>query len=539
VKHFSLIIPYQIWNIVSFAPFGQPNNFLNFQPSNNEFDIFNRKELTIMATLSFNPILATDSYKLSHAFSYPENVVGMFSYIEARTDGRDIIIPFGLQMWIEKFLTQQVTMEHIDEAEAFAAAHGEPFNRVGWEKVVREYNGYLPVLIRAVPEGLPVRSGNALVTIECTDPDLFWLSSYLETALQRGFWYPTTIASMDYAIKREIKRFYQISGADMGLLPFALHDFGGRGVTCGEQAEIGGAAHLVNFMGSDTIEGVRAANFFYGTSAGMAAFSVPATEHSVQCAFSLRDAKGGGDLEYLRHQIRNLAKPGGIVSIVIDGYDVYRAAELLCTELKDEIIASGAKVVFRPDSGDMMEVVPRILRLQELAFGTTLTSKGYKKINTVGIIQGDGVDHMAIKTLLGNILAMGYSADNVIFGSGGALLQKVNRDTYKFAQKASAVLIEEETSTFDGDGYVYPGGPTVKRWVGISKNPVTDPGKRSKEGRLTLAKSLVTGEHMTVQIGDDGSPLSDEFENQMLVVYDHGKVLNKTTLDTVRARAAL
>jgi nicotinamide phosphoribosyltransferase len=469
-----------------------------------------------MARISFNPILSTDSYKLSHAFSYPGNVTGMFSYIEARTGGRNVIVPFGLQMFIEKYLTEQVTMEHIDEAEAFAAAHGEPFNRKGWEKVVRTYGGYLPVTIRAVPEGTPVRSGNAIVTITCTDPDLFWLSSYLETALQRGVWYPTTVASLDYDIKREIKRFYEISGADMSLLPFALHDFGARGVTCAEQAEIGGAAHLVNFMGSDTIEGIRAANFYYKDA--MAAYSVPATEHSVQCSFSLGDPKGGGDLEYLRHQIKNLAKPGGIVSIVIDGYDVYRASELLCTELKDLIIESGAKIVFRPDSGDMMEVVPRILRLQEMAFGYQMTSKGYKKIKHVGIIQGDGVDHLAIKTLLGNILGMGYSADNVIFGSGGALLQKVNRDTFKFAQKASAVLV---------------GG----RWVGISKNPVTDPGKKSKEGLLTLVRSKMTGEYMTAGITPEG--ISDEFEDMMQVVYSNGTIFNKTTLAEVRSRCAL
>ena len=467
-----------------------------------------------MSRLSTNPILACDSYKLSHAFSYPSNIVGMHSYIEARTAGRHIIVPFGLQMWLQKTLTEQVTMDHIAEAEAFATAHGEPFNRYGWEKVVMQYDGYLPVTIRAVPEGTPVPSGNALVTIECTDPDLFWLSSYLETSLQRGFWYPTTIASMDYDIKQDIKRFYELSGADASLLPFALHDFGARGVTCAEQAEVGGAAHLVSFMGSDTIEGVRAANFYYRSP--MAAFSVPATEHSVQCAFSLRDDKGGGDINYLRHQLRNLAKPGGIVSIVIDGYDVIRAARLLCTELKDDVIASGAKVVFRPDSGDMMEVVPQLLRLQEAAFGTTLTSKGYRRVNHVGIIQGDGVDHLAIKTLLGNIMAMGFSADNVIFGSGGALLQKVNRDTYRWAQKASAVKVK-------GEG-----------WVGISKNPVTDPGKRSKEGRLTLARHERTGEYRTVQV--DAIPKG--FVDVMQVVYRDGTLFNTTTLDEVRARAA-
>ena len=459
-----------------------------------------------------NIIMQSDSYKLSHVFSYPENISGMFSYIEARTSGRDIIIPFGLQMWMKKFLTIKITTEHINEAEDFAKLHGEPFNRSAWEKIVNTYNGYFPVTIRAVPEGTPVRSGNALVTIECTDPDLFWLSSYLETSIQRAVWYPTTIASLDYDVKKQIAHFYRLSGADLSLLPFSLHDFGARGVSCSEQAEIGGAAHLVNFMGSDTIEGVRAANFYY--SEGMAGFSVPATEHSVECAF-------GGDSEsevkYLRHVIKNLSKPGGIVSIVIDGFDVYRAAEALCTTLKEDIISSRAKIVFRPDSGDMMEVVPRILQLQEMAFGSVKNEKGYRKINTVGIIQGDGVDHLSIKSLLGKILTMGYSADNVIFGSGGALLQKVNRDTFKFAQKASAVLVDQQ-------------------WKGISKNPITDPGKKSKEGRLSLARSLVTGEHITYNLD---KPLSEEFVDVMQTVYENGMITNPTTLAEVRSRCAI
>lgn len=469
-----------------------------------------------MMNLPANPILAVDSYKLSHAFAYPDNVVGMFAYIEARTRG-DLIVPFGLQMWLMKCMTTPITVAHIDEAEAFAAKHGEPFDRSGWEHIVVNHGGYLPVVIRAVPEGTPVRSGNAIVTIECTDPKVFWLTSYLETALQRAVWYPTTIASLDHAIKASIRHLYERSGADMGLLPFALHDFGGRGVTCAEQAEVGGAAHLVSFMGSDTIEGIRAANHYYGCD--MAAFSVPATEHSVECAFGSDPEQ---ELEYLRHTLKALGKPGGIVSIVIDGYDVYRAAETLCTRLRDEIIASGAKVVFRPDSGDMMEVVPRLLQLQELAFGAETNELGYRKIKHVGIIQGDGVDHMAIKGLLGKIMAMGYRADNVVFGSGGALLQKVNRDTFKFAQKASAVLVK-------------PADGSATRWVGISKNPVTDAGKRSKEGVLSLFRSKLTGELMTLRT--DQGPTNSEFEDVMQVVYDHGVLLNPTTLVEVRARA--
>lgn len=482
--------------------------------------------------LKISLICRIDSYKFSHPYAYPDvqdldgaQIIGMTSYGTARVPSHQIIIPAGMQILLKRYLTQRITMSDVDAAEAFAIAHfGRPlFHRAGWEKVVTEYGGALPLTIREVREGTPVRGGNAIYTVTCLDEDLFWMSAGFETMIQRGVWYPTAIASMDYDIKREIKRFYEISGGDMGLLPFALHDFGGRGVTCAEQAEIGGAAHLFNFMGSDTVEGILAANFFYKEP--MAAFSVYATEHSIQCSF-------GGDREqavkYIRHQLRKAKELGiGIVSIVLDGYDVYREAEICCTELKQDIIDCGAKVVFRPDSGDMLEVVPRILRMQEAAFGFDLVEGMggvmYKRIKYVGIIQGDGVDHMAIKTLLGNIIAMGYAASCVIFGSGGALLQKVNRDTFKFAQKACAILVRHT------DGR--------EEWVGIAKNPVTDPGKKSQEGVLTLVRNTNSGELLNARL--DQGPLDEKYEDLHVVVYHLGELYNETTLAEVRERCAV
>lgn len=485
----------------------------------------------------FNLVLAVDSYKLSHAFAYPKNIVGMASYIEARTKGVDIMVPFGRQALLQKYLGVPINKDDIDEAEAFAKAHGEPFDRTVWDHILEKYNGYMPLYIRGVPEGTPVRSGHAITTIICTDElvaeNIFWLCSYFETLILRGEWYPTTIATDDYAIKRKMKKFYEDTGADMNLLAFALHDFGGRGVTCHEQAEIGGAAHLVSFMGSDTVEGVLYANYWYKEA--MAAYSVPATEHSVECSFQadlirrtaavkLTAAQiAEGDFEYLRNTINKLGKVNGIVSIVIDGYDCIRAAKYLCTELRQMIIDSGCKVVFRPDSGDMMEILPQLVRMQAEAFGTTKTSKGYLKINHVGILQGDGVDHAAIVEVLQMLKDMGFAADCVLFGSGGALLQKRNRDTYKFAQKASAVLVKT-----DDEGNC--------EWVGISKDPITDPGKRSKEGVLTLVRSLVTGEYMTVRMDQ---PINEEFADVMVDIYDHGEFFNETTLAEVRARAAV
>lgn len=477
------------------------------------------KQYTVQDQLKISMICRTDSYKFSHPFAYPKDlqgrtIGGMTSYGTARVSAGTTIIPAGMQLLLKKYFTQRIAHADIDAAEAFSIGHfgRKLFDRAAWEKVVDVYGGYLPLIIRSVPEGTPIKGGQPIYTVTCLDADLFWMSAATETVIQRGIWYPTTIATMDYEIKREIVRMYEVTGADPGLIPFSLHDFGGRGVSSAETAEIGGFAHLVNFMGSDTVEGVLTANFYY--SEPMAGFSVYATEHAIQCSFG----SGAEDaVTYLRTQLAN-AVEGGIISIVIDGYDVYREAELLCTTLRDEILATRAKVVFRPDSGDMMEVVPRLLRMQEMAFGSVTNAKGFKKINTVGIIQGDGVNHLAIRSLLGKIMTMGYSADNVIFGSGGALLQKVDRDTFKFAQKACSILLSDGT------------------WLGISKNPITDPGKKSQEGVLTLVRSRMTGELMTARL--DLGPLDPDFEDLHKIVYHLGALYNETSMAEIRVRVA-
>ena len=463
--------------------------------------------------LTISLICRSDSYKFSHAFAYPENITGMSSYGTARVHPSLTIVVAGIQGLLKTNFTQRITQAHVDEAEAFSVLHfGRTlFSRSSWEKVVNVYDGFLPLIIRAMPEGSKIRGGDPIYSVTCLDPDLFWMSAYFETVIQRGIWYPTTVASMDYDIKQEIKRFYRISGADMELLPFALHDFGGRGVTCSEQAQIGGAAHLFNFMGSDTVEGILYANNIYKHS--MAGFSVFATEHSIECSFGLDDA---GEEAYIASVLKN-ALPGTIISIVIDGKDTMRCATKLCTIFRQQIIDSNAKVVFRPDSGDMMEIVPALLRLQEVAFGvdwSKTNGQKFKKIRHVGIIQGDGVDHMSIKTLLGNLVGGGWRADNVVFGSGGALLQKVNRDTLKFAQKASAVC---KNGT----------------WVGIAKDPITDPGKKSLAGIMTLVRSRMTGQTQPASLHHQ---LNEEFEDLHKLVYHTGKLYNETSLEDIRMR---
>ena len=475
-----------------------------------KFDINNP---TILAQ---NSILKIDSYKLSHPFVYEDGITGMFSYNEARIKG-ETIVPFGTQMWVIKNLLKPITKDDIDEAEAFAASHGEPFPRELWERVLNEHSGFFPVKIRIVPEGMRIPSQEIVSSCECDIPGLFSLSSNLETSMQRGLWYPTTIASNDYKNWRAIRRYAAETADSYDLVPFSLHDFGARGVSSGETAEIGGAAHLVFFQGSDTIEGIRAVNFYYNHK--MAGNSVPASEHTVQCSFGSTPWE---QRRYLEKMITTYAKPGCIVSIVADGYDIFREAKQLC-DLKDMIIASGAKIVIRPDSGDPRDVIPKVLEILEEGFGTDINTKGYKVLKHVGILQGDGVDYEAMVEILELVTHLGFSSSNIVFGSGGGLLQRVNRDTYKFAQKASAIKVNGE-------------------WKPIYKNPVTDPGKASKSGRLTLVRNMKTGQFKTVNIDTElVKYVENGWEDVMITIYNGvnhpGKLLHFDDLETIRKRA--
>jgi nicotinamide phosphoribosyltransferase len=351
-------------------------------------------------------ILRADSYKFAHAFAYRDGIEAMASYGTARVNEAMTIVTAGGQYLVMKYFTQQITMDDVNEAEAYALAHfgRKLFSRDDWEAVVHDHNGFIPITLRALPDGT-IGHGQLCQYSVIASGRFFWMSSYFETVIQRGFWYPSTVATQDYLVAQDIKRFYEESGADLGLLRFALHDFGGRGVTVGEQAEVGGMAHLYNFMGSDTIEGVVRFNDTF--KAEMGAFSVYATEHSVECSFGLDNP---GERAYLLKQISN-AVPGGIVSIVIDGRDWHRCADNLCNdpEIKAAILASGAKIVFRPDSGDMLEIAPIIIKMQQQAYGHDevigRAGRIYRRTKTVGMIWGDGIDHNAIRTMLGNLVA--------------------------------------------------------------------------------------------------------------------------------------
>ena len=366
----------------------------------------------------------------------------------------------------------------------------------------------MPVSIRAVPEGSVVPTHNALVTIESTDPQCFWIASYLETLLMR-VWYPTTVATISWHIKKLIRRYLNETSDDaVNQLPFKLHDFGARGVSSFESAGIGGLAHLVNFKGTDTIPALLAAREYYAEP--MAAFSIPAAEHSTITSWG----REGEEAAY-SNMIEQYGKPGAIFACVSDSYDVFAAIEHLWgSRLKQQVIDSGATLVVRPDSGNPPDVVEKCARLLDKAFGSELNSKGFKVLKHVRLIQGDGVNPASIKEILERLKAAGFAADNIAFGMGGALLQQLNRDTQKFAMKCSAARING-------------------KWIDVFKDPITDPGKTSKKGRLDLVRDGTTREYVTYPIGSSGSAVNSE----LVEVFRNGRMLKEWTLAEVRARS--
>ncbi|MBW4551015.1 MAG: nicotinate phosphoribosyltransferase [Aphanocapsa sp. GSE-SYN-MK-11-07L] len=455
--------------------------------------------------MNYNLILDVDSYKASHWLQYPPQTTGMYSYLESRGGKSPATVFFGLQYILKQYLSQPVTPWMVEEAETFFSAHGVPFNAAGWHYIAHDLKGRLPLRICAVPEGTVVPVQNVLMTMESTDPQTFWIISWLETLLLR-VWYPTTVATQSWQIKQQIYNYLEKTSDDpAGEIGFKLHDFGARGVSSCESAGLGGMAHLVNFCGSDTVQGVLYANHYYNHP--MAAYSIPAAEHSTITAWQRQ-----GEEQAYRNMLHQFAKPGSLVAVVSDSYDLWSAIDHLWGDrLRQAVIDSGATVVIRPDSGNPVEIVGKVLQRLDYHFGSTVNTKGYKVLQHVRVIQGDGVNEHSIGEILQAIAALGFSATNVAFGMGGALLQKLNRDTQKFAIKCSEVTVAGEA-------------------IAVYKDPITDPGKKSKAGRLALIKTP-TG-YQTVPATTESLQ-----HNQLGTVYENGVIQQETTFEQVRQRA--
>lgn len=467
-----------------------------------------------MNTQRENLILLTDSYKLNHFSMYPEGTENVYSYFESRNGAKyPYTVFFGLQIYLKKYLEGVVvTQGDVDEADAFSKEHFmmNNFNRPMWEHIVKVHGGRLPIRIKAAPEGLPVPVSNVLFTVEATDDKCAALVSPLETILTH-IWQGSNVATISHDLRNYIEKAFEksVDGDLMWLLDFMLHDFGFRGVSSIESAGLGGAGHLINFKGTDTIVAITYAQRYY--KAGMAGYSVPASEHSVMCSMG-----ESGEVDMVRHLIKKY--PAGILSVVSDSYNIEQAIKNYGTVLKNEILNRDGKFVIRPDSprwkGDKAcDQILWIAKELDYYFGSTLNNKGYRVLNPkVGIIYGDGLSVEEIKESVDVLLKNGFSATTCVFGMGGGLLQKHNRDTQRNAFKCSA-------QKRDGN------------WVDNYKKPL-DLTKASKKGRLKLVWEGVDENKTLITVG-----IEDRRPDVLQTVFENGVITKEWTWGEVIANS--
>lgn len=434
----------------------------------------------------------TDSYKLRHFPMYPEGTTKVYSYFECRSGAKfPFVKMFGTKLLVQELL-RPITQAELEEAYTLSVEHGLPLNKEGWQHIIDKHHGYLPLRIKAVAEGTVLPVSNALMTVENTDDKCAWLTNYVETFLSR-IWYPITVASYSYAAKQILKSYLVETSDDLSILDFQLHDFGSRGTTNRFQAMIGAAAHLTNFLGTDTVIALRFLKDFYGADK-CPGFSVHATEHSIMT--SLGEA---GEFELLQGLVA--AHPTGILSLVIDSYNDQRFVSEYAKRLRDKILARDGKVVFRPDSGDPVTVSLDIYNRLAEVFGETTNSKGFRVLNPkVGLLWGDGIDVDGIKKVLDAFKENKISSCNIVFGMGGGLLQKLTRDTMRCAFKCSAQMRNGEM-------------------IPIQKNP-RDSSKKSKSGVLGVINTpegIITVEQSDPRYVPSEDLLKTVYENGCMI----------------------
>jgi nicotinamide phosphoribosyltransferase len=412
-----------------------------------------------------NLINLSDSYKFSHFNQYPKGTEIIHSYLAPRGGEYEKVVMHGLPYILQKYLSGRITIEDIDRAEKLAQAHGVPFNREGWEYINSigwedgKLGGKLPIEIKALPEGTIVGNKEPLLTIENTDPNCAWLVGYLETLILK-LWYPVTIASKSLAVKEILLKHWEKTADDVSGVDFAYHNFGDRGSSSVESAAIGGVAHLTQFKGTDNFNCLEHSNKYYdGKYQG---FSIPASEHSTVTSWGREN-----EFEMIESYLETY-KSSPIIACVLDSYDIYNAVSFVTSgAIKGKIESKDYPIfVIRPDSGDPLEVIEKILAILESnGVVRSFNSKGYKVLDKYRIIWGDGITLTTIDQILESTEKWGWSAQNFAFGSGGDLMQNVSRDTLKFAMKCSAIKVNGE-------------------WRDVYKDPITDQGKKSIRGRV-------------------------------------------------------
>lgn len=489
--------------------------------------------------MRINPLTAIDFYKADHRSQYPEGTTEVYSNFTPRSNRlakilgpeKDAkVVMYGLQYFIKHFLQETWQKEFFDrDRDTVVSAYKRRMDySLGAGAITVEHIealhdlGYLPIKIKALPEGSRVPAGVPVLTMVNTHPEFFWLTNYLESVISCYLWKPMTSATKAFEYRKLLTEYARMTGSPIDGVNFQAHDFSFRGLSGLQDAAVSGSAHLTSFWGTDSVPSIDLLEDYYGANVETepVGFSVPATEHSVMCM-----GMEGGELETFRRLIKR-TYPKGIVSIVSDTWDFWKVITEYLVYLKGEIMEREGKVVIRPDSGDPYSIIcgdqlakvgtperrGAIECLWDI-FGGTTTDKGYKLLDEhIGLIYGDSITLERAKKIMQGLEAKGFASGNVVLGVGSYTYQYVTRDTHGFAMKATSGVVNGERRD-------------------IFKDPKTDDGtKKSAKGLLRVE------EENGIYVLYDQQTSAQEAEGALELVYVDGTLIKEQTLADIRGR---
>jgi nicotinamide phosphoribosyltransferase len=486
-----------------------------------------------------NPLNAIDFYKADHRKQYPEGTTEVYSNFTPRSnrlanflgeESKHKVVVFGVQYMVLSLLINDWDSGFFSEPKDYII--GQYKRRMdtslGPDAVSTEHIealhdlGYLPIQVKALPEGSRVPAGIPVMTVVNTLPEFFWLTNYLESVMSCYLWHIMTTATTAYEYKKLLMKYAKLTGADEGFVPFQAHDFSFRGQTSLQSAAISSMGHLTSFVGTDTVAAIDALEYYYhaDTSNEMVGVSVPATEHSVMCM-----GEKDGEIGTFTRLIEDIY-PSGIISIVSDTWDFWKVITEYMPLLKSKIMTRDGKVVIRPDSGDPVKIIcgdadaehgsPEYKGAVECLweiFGGTTTDKGFRVLDEhIGLIYGDSITLERAEIIVRRLAKKNFASTNIVLGIGSFTYQHVTRDSHGFAMKATSGVVNGERRD-------------------IFKDPKTDNGtKKSAKGLLRV--ELVDGEYIL----HDQQTEEQETQGELEVVFCNGLAKNSETLSGIRGR---
>ena len=503
-----------------------------------------------------NPLFLTDGYKTGHHQQYPKGTSLVYSNFTPRSNkyapkGCDHVVSFGQQMVMQQihdafqkdFFSQPKDVVCGQMRDELSMYLGTEYDVTHFEKL--HDLGYLPISVKALPEGTMAPIKVPVLTIYNTHPDFYWLTNYLETILSNLLWKPMTSATIAQQYRKVLTGWMRKTDpANAWFIDWQGHDFSMRGMDSAEAVISSGLGHLTSFSGTDSLPAIYGARKYY-CAEGFIAGSVPATEHSVMCAGGKED-----EVDTFRRLLNTY--PKGILSVVSDTWDLWKVCTEHVVTLREEIMARDGKLVIRPDSGDPVDILcgqlnisrdlrdvienrdldtshPKYKGVIELlwdVFGGTINEQGYKVLDPhIGAIYGDSITIDRADEICRRLESKGFASTNVVLGIGSFTYQYNTRDTFGFAMKATYVEILTPIEGRPKEEWLLEGRE-------IFKDPITDDGtKKSATGLLFVGKN----DNHEITLYDKVS-WEEEDMGLLQMIYKDGEFHNTTNLTTIRQR---